>query len=167
MMPLPPPLGDGSARLWRLDRARHALTWSSGEGSFLAGGRWNSRGRRVVYCALDPATAVLEVAVHKTFRVLDTDPHVLTSAAISTLSAAFVLQPSEVPNPNWLHPGVPSAGQQKFGDELMDSHDMVVVPSVVSRNSWNIIFIAERSDGLLEDVRQEDFALDPRLHPPA
>lgn len=167
MTPLPPPLGAGGLRLWRLDRARHAKGWASGEGAFQVGGRWNSRGLRAVYCALDPATAILEVAVHKTFRTLDTDPHVLSSARIADLSAIHVLDPAGLPNPHWLHPGVPSAGQQAFGDALLAAHAMVAVPSVVSRHSWNLIFEAGRGAALLVDVLQEPFALDPRLHPPA
>lgn len=167
MTPLPPPLGDGSLRVWRLDRKRHAPGWDSGEGSFLAGGRWNSRGVRAVYCALDPATAILEVAVHKSFRVLDTEPHVLTSARVVDPSALHVIAAAELPNPNWLNPGVPSAGQQAFGDGLLGAHGLIVVPSVVSRHSWNAVFASAAGRGLLDDVQQEPFALDPRLHPPA
>ena len=63
MTPLPPPLGNGALVMWRLDQARFAPQWDSGEGAYLAGGRWSSRGVRAVYAALDPATAILEVAV--------------------------------------------------------------------------------------------------------
>lgn len=52
---------------WRLDQSKYAATWDSGEGAFLVGGRWNSRGVRAVYCAIDPATAILEVAVQRDF----------------------------------------------------------------------------------------------------
>ncbi len=31
-----------------------------GSGGLRASGRWHSRGRRIVYCALNPATALLE-----------------------------------------------------------------------------------------------------------
>ena len=75
MIPLPPLLGGKDLIGWRIDNNRHAATWDSGEGSFRFGGRWNSRGVRAVYCSLDPATAILEVAVHKGFRVLDTVAH--------------------------------------------------------------------------------------------
>ncbi len=166
MTPLPPPIGPGGIRLWRLDRTRHASTWDSGEGSYIAGGRWNSRGRRIIYCALDPATAILEVAVHKTFRTLDTDPHTLTSGRLTNPALVRRLDPADIPNPNWLVPGVPSSGQQGFGDDLLDRHEIVFVPSVVSRHSWNaIVSIAGRS--ALDDVQQQPFVLDPRLHPPA
>ena len=82
MTPLPGPLGGSEVLAWRLDTAVHAQSWDSGEGGFIAGGRWNSRGVRAVYCAVDPATAILEVAVHKGFPALDTVPHVLTAMEV-------------------------------------------------------------------------------------
>lgn len=164
MTPLPPPLGAGEIRFWRLDHARHAATWSSGEGAFLVGGRWNSRGVRAVYASLDPATAILEVAVHKGFKALDTVPHVLTSARIADPALVRVVPPEEVPNPNWLVPTVHGPGQQAFGDALLASGAFVFVPSTVSRHSWNVVFDVGWAVGRFEDVRQERFALDPRLH---
>lgn len=76
MTPLPAALGGKDFIAWRLDRDAYAPTWDSGEGSYLAGGRWNSKGVRAVYCSIDPATAILEVAVHKGFDVLDTVHHI-------------------------------------------------------------------------------------------
>jgi RES domain-containing protein len=164
MMPLPPPLGSGEFIFWRLDKKIHAATWNTGEGSFRAGGRWNSRGIRTVYAALDPATAILEVAVHKGFRALDIDPHVLTSARILDLTNVHIVRAADVPNANWLKPGTPSAGQQAFGDGLVNAYSFILIPSVVSTHSWNILFV-NTGAGLYDNVSQEDFALDGRLHP--
>jgi RES domain-containing protein len=63
---------------------------------------------RAVYAALDPATAILEVAVHETFKTLSTVPHVLTSARIADAGHADVVNPADVPNHNWLRPGAVS-----------------------------------------------------------
>lgn len=167
MTPLPPPLGSGELVFWRLDQAKFKLTWDSGEGGFLAGGRWNSRGMRAVYAALDPATAILEVAVHKTFRTLDTVPHVLTSARIVDAGKAHVVHAADVPSANWLRPGAVGAGQQAFGDALLRAHPFVLIPSAVSPHSWNVIFDPARAKGFYGSVAQEPFALDPRLHPPS
>lgn len=150
---------------WRLDQSKYAATWDSGEGAFLVGGRWNSRGVRAVYCAIDPATAILEVAVNKGFRALDTVPHVITAATIDP-DGVFVVEPSTVPNPNWLRPGIPGAGQQAFGDELLAKHRFIVIPSVVSTASWNLIFIGSNASGSYKLRSQDPFALDTRLHPP-
>jgi RES domain-containing protein len=162
--PLPAPLGGTELVAWRLDQASYAGTWDSGEGAYLVGGRWNGKGVRAVYCSVDPATAILEVAVHKGFKALDTVPHVLTAITIEP-RRAFVVDPAIIPNPNWLRPGIPSAGQQAFGDELLGAHKIVLVPSVVSTASWNLMFVAANAAGSYAMKSQEPFALDPRLHP--
>lgn len=163
MTPLPPPLGSGEIRFWRIDQERHRADWASGEGAFRVGGRWNMRGMRAVYAALDPATACLEVAVHKGFRVLDTAPHYLTSARIRDVSRLHIVWPESVANPNWLTPASPGKNQQRHGTALLQQHGCILIPSAVSRHSWNLIFDAEQAEGLYEDVAQERFALDPRL----
>jgi RES domain-containing protein len=165
--PLSPPLGSGEIVAWRLDQAIHAGTWSSGEGAFRLGGRWNSKGTRAVYCSIDPATAILEVAVHKGFRALDTVPHVLTSLRIVDPTQIHLADPSSLPNPNWLAPGIPGAGQQEFGDRLLASHDFVAIPSAVSQHSWNLIFDSEKVKEKYLLLDQEPFALDTKLHPPS
>ena len=166
MTPLPPPLGRAELVAWRLDQAKFRSAWDSGEGAYRVGGRWNGRGVRAVYCSLDPATAILEVAVHKGFRALDTVPHVLTALEITDPSRVHVVDPAAVPNANWLRPGIPSAGQQAFGDALLAQHTFVVIPSTVSSHSWNLIFVAATAAGAYGMRLQEDFALDTRLHPP-
>jgi len=115
---------------------------------------------------LDPATAILEVAAHEGFRTLDTVPHVRTAVTIGDLTRVHVVDPAAVPNPNWLRPGSPSAGQRAFGDSLLALHAFVVIPSTVSTHSWNVIFIAATATGAYTMRLQERFALDTRLHPP-
>lgn len=159
-------LGGNALVAWRLDQAVHAATWDSGEGAYRVGGRWSGRGVRAVYCALDPATAILEVAVHKGFKALDTVPHTLTELLVLDPAAVHVVNPSDVPNPNWLRPGALSAGQQAFGDKLLAAHRFVVLPSVVSTHSWNLVFVAASAAGSYALKGQEAFALDTRLHPP-
>lgn len=166
MIPVPGALGARDLVAWRIDHASFASTWDSGEGSFLYGGRWNSPGVRAVYCSLDASTAILEVAVHKTFRVLDTVPHVLTALRVNDVLSVHVVHPSNVPDPNWLRPGNPGASQQAFGDSLLASHKFILIPSAVSPHCSNLIFDAARAKGDYVLELQEPFTLDPRLRPP-
>ena len=122
---------------------------------------------RTVYCALDPATAILEIAVHKTFRVLDTQPHTLTAAAVNDPADIVVVEPASVPNPSWLRPGVPGAGQQAFGAALLSAHRFILIPSAVSPHSWNLLFDSARAAGRYRLLSQNVFALDTSLHPPS
>lgn len=163
MILLPAPFGTGELVAWRLDGERHASTWDSGEGSFRVGGRWNSPGIRAVYMSIDPATAILEVAVHKGFPALDTVSHTLTSATILDPGKIHIVKPADVPNANWLRPCVPSLGQQQFGDALLARHPFILIPSAVSTYSWNLLFIAEHAKTLYKLRSQERFALDTRL----
>lgn len=167
MTPLPAGVSGAALLAWRLDGWQHRDSWDSGEGARLFGGRWNSAGTKVVYCSVDPATAILEVAVHKGFETLDTVAHVLTAARIELPEDVHIVQPEDVPNPNWLRPGTPSTGQQAFGDALLAAHPFVLIPSAVSTYSWNLLFHPGRAAGRYTLVRQERFALDTRLHPPA
>jgi RES domain-containing protein len=151
---------------WTLCATPFAATWDSGEGAYLFGGRWNSKGQRVVYAAVDPSTAILEVAVHKGFRVLDTVPHTLVRFTVSDPAQVHVVQRADVPNPHWLVPGTPSAGQQQFGDALLVQHPFVLIPSTVSPHSWNLLVNASTAKALVTEITKEAFALDTRLHPP-
>ena len=147
MTPLPFPLGGEELVAWRLNQEKYRTTWGSGEGAYRVGGRWNSRGVRAVYCSIDPATAILEIAVHKGFKALDTVSHVLTAVTITDPSSVYVVDPGSIPNPNWLRPGMPSAGQQAFGDELLKMHKFILILSAVSSHSWNLIFVASAAAG--------------------
>jgi RES domain-containing protein len=166
MTPLPAALGGNELVVWRLDIAGFAASWDSGEGAFLFGGRWNGKGLRTVYCSIDPATAILEVTVHKGFRALDIVPHVLTAATILDPAAVHVVDPASLSNANWLRPGLPSAGQQDHGNQLLSQHKFIAIPSAVSSHSWNLIFVTGVASGGYRVRMQEPFALDTRLHPP-
>lgn len=163
---LPAALGGKDFAAWRLDRDIYASTWDSGEGSYRVGGRWNSKGVRAVYCSIDPATAILEVAVHKGFDTLDSVPHVLTSLIILDLASIHVVDAAAIPNKNWLRPVEPSAGQQRFGDDLLRRHKLLLIPSAISNRSWNLVFLKDKAAGGYALRAQEAFSLDTRLNPP-
>ncbi len=171
MTPLPAAL-EGAARpafpalvtAWRLDAARYAPQWDSGWGAQRHGGRWNAKGQAAVYCSLDPATCLVEAAVHRGFDVLDSQPHVL-SCLLLDATAAFVVQPDDLPNPAWLQGGSPSAGQQRWGSAMLADHGALVLPSTVSRPSWNLVFSPEHAAGRWQLLAQQRLVVDARLNP--
>jgi len=160
-------LGGTELIAWRLETSKHFKTWQTAEGAFLVGGRWSSAGRRVLYTSIDPSTAIVEVGVHKGFNTLDAVPHTLIEIEISDPARVYVVQPTALPNPSWLRPGTISEGQQTFGDGLLASNPLVVVPSVVSTHSWNLLIDVAGAAGLFSLRGSEAFALDPRLNPVA
>mgnify|MGYP001262275418 CR=1 FL=1 len=166
MTPLPAVVvAGGTIECWRLEKEIHFPTWHAAIGAMRVGGRFSSPGRAVLYTSLDPATAILEVAVHKGFETLDVVPHRLLRVGIAVPAGkALVVQPSDVPNPNWLRPANPTPGQQAFGDRLLAAHGIVMIPSVVSSHSWNCLIDVASTPGLAAClVSDERFALDPRL----
>ena len=167
MTPLPAPLGTSPVVIWRVDKEAYASTWDSGIGAAAEGGRWNSKGVNAVYCSIDPATAIVEVAVHKGFDTLDTIEHVLTGAEMFDVSNVHIVFPKDIPNPNWLRPAPPSRGQQAFGDSLLKTYNFLIIPSAVSVHSWNILFTPRLAGGCYTKVHQERLALDTRLNAPS
>lgn len=168
MAALPAALAPGRSaplQAWRIDAQARADRWDSGIGAELYGGRWNPKGQRAVYCSLDPATCIVEAAVHRGFAVLDTQPHVLSCLQLDAAGVRVVL-PDELPNPAWLHGGVPSAGQQRFGAALLAAHGIVVLPSAVSKCSWNLVFAPEVAAGCWRLLHQQRLVIDTRLNPP-
>jgi RES domain-containing protein len=160
MNPLP---WDGKWHAWRLDREIFKNTWDSGIGAQQSGGRWNPPGRRVIYASADPATAILEVAAHAGFDMLDRVPHVLTRFEVRDSNLIKIVQPEDVPNPNWLTPTQPSPNQQHFADELLAEHPFVLIPSAVSDHSWNLLVSCDLAADKFQLVSQERFGLDTRL----
>lgn len=168
MAALPGALAPGAPlQAFRLDTAVHAPAWDSGIGAELAGGRWNPKGVRVVYCSFDPSTTLLESAVHRGFSVLDARPFMLSRMEILTPGDVQVVQPEDVPNPAWLHGGLPSAGQQAWGAARLAGAAFVAFPSVVSKSSWNLVFRPDLARGRYTLIRQDRLVLDTRLNPPA
>lgn len=134
-------------------------------GAEKVGGRWSPKGRAVIYASLDPATSILEVAVHHGFEPLDVVAHTLLSIEILEPASVHIVQPSAVPNARWLRSGSISAGQQAFGAALLDKHALVLIPSAVSIRSWNLLIDVGSATGLFRVASSEAFVLDTRLHP--
>jgi RES domain-containing protein len=62
----------------------------SGSGGVRAGGRWHSRGKRIVYLADHPASAVLEMLVHIDRDLLPATYRLLRVIVPETVTAEMV-----------------------------------------------------------------------------
>ncbi|MDD2878288.1 MAG: RES family NAD+ phosphorylase [Acidiphilium sp.] len=112
--------------VWRITKRRYADL--SGTGAKLAGGRWNSPGVAVVYCADHSALAALEVRVH-----LDLPPELLPDD--------FVLMKIELPDepPEEIRAIPPDP--RVFGDHWIALGRMAVlrVPSILVPDAFNYL----------------------------
>ena len=123
-------------RAWRIVRERHADSAFSGEGAFRVGGRWNSRGTRVVYSSASQALAVLESLVHLNppvvFRyvsfAIEFDEELVMEVGADLLPA------------NWREQPVPPS-TRALGDAWIRSKKSAVlaVPSVVVPGEANYL----------------------------
>lgn len=166
MTPLPARLEPPAPLVaWRIDAQRHASAWDSGVGAQSFGGRWNPKGRKAIYCSIDPSTCLVESAVHRGFKVLDSQPHVLTCLEILDLQAIKVVMPADVPNPAWLEGGLPSRHQQHWGADLLERHGIVLFPSSVSKRSWNLVLEPGVAAGRYQVRSQDRLSVDTRFNP--
>lgn len=122
---------------WRLTKTIHADTAFDGGGARRLGGRFNSPGLAVVYCAESLALALLEVAVHvPTYKALEGYIYFklfFPEDMVETISL------SQLPK-NWRTTPAPRSTRM-LGDEWLRAGKSAIlqVPSVVVPESSNFL----------------------------
>jgi RES domain-containing protein len=146
---------------WRIVKAKHAATAFSGEGAEKAGGRWNSRGRAIVYASGTLSLAALETLVHISplapfkyvaFRI-EFDAALVEKASLDTLP------------PNW-DAEPPGQSSMAFGDEwvLQARSAVLEVPSAIIPIEFNYLLNPSHPDFRKISIgKPEYFTFDPRL----
>jgi RES domain-containing protein len=149
---------------WRITTTPDPHRAFSGDGARIRGGRWNSKGTRVVYTADYPAAAILEqivqtssvasLPIYNLFRV--TLPETMVSVVdSSTLPGA------------WRDPGRDPA-VQAIGDAWVAKRTSLAlqVPSAIAPHHVNYLLNPAHPEfAALTIAAPERFALDPRLPP--
>ena len=151
-------------RAYRIADSRHPIF--DGTGAFVAGGRWNSAGRRFVYAADSFAAAMLEILVHagigrlpRTQRWIDIVIPGGVSFAIAAMDdlAGWDLEDSAV--------------ARETGDRWYDEGRSLIlsVPSVVTGGlSQNLLLNQNHPEfALLEASEPREVLWDRRLFPAA
>ena len=123
-------------RFWRICRRRFAAAAATGEGARLYGGRWNSKGMRVVYASTSLALAAVETFVNLEPNVQPKDL-VSIEGEIPELEIGGV-DPQSLPS-DWHKVGNESL--HRFGDEWIRAGQTValLVPSAAIRGEWNVL----------------------------
>lgn len=142
-------------RIYRICRAIHARL--DGEGAKLAGGRWNSPGRRVIYMAETISLAVLENLVHM---------------AKEDFPAGYVVIAADVPdgivvtNEEDLVKQSPGLDQRGLGDRWIDlcASAVLVVRSTIVPFEHNYLLNPQHSDfAAIQVEAAAPFVFDERL----
>lgn len=135
---------------WRICRRPHANL--TGDGAKLAGGRWNSPGRPMLYTAATPELAALEVRVH-----LDLPPELIPDDYVLMSIDLDGLEVEEVRR----LPADPAA----FGHRWLEEARTPVLRarSVIIPEAANLLVNPRHPSGPGRIQTIRDFAFDPRL----
>lgn len=132
----------------------------NGEGAYRVGGRWNSKGVRMVYTSTSIALSSLEVLVHTDGLPIPNGMILLTFEVPNKY-----IQLLENPPLNWNE--IPPKGAAKIvGDKFISSNRILglKVPSAIIPEEYNVLFnpLHLHMDKV-ELVSQRDYAFDGRL----
>jgi RES domain-containing protein len=149
-------------RFWRICRRRYAADGSSGEGARLYGGRWNSRGVRVVYASTSLALAAVETFVNLEPKLLPKDLVAIEGEIPDALEVAR-LDLKRIPR-NWHEAGNESL--RRIGDQWISGGRTVamLVPSAAIRGEWNLLLNPAHADfRKVKFDAPKPFAFDARM----
>jgi RES domain-containing protein len=147
---------------WRICQARWAPTAFSGAGAAEFAGRWNSPGRKAVYCATTRALAAMEILANVE------EKSILRKAGFVAIAVeipdGLIFLPRALPG-DWRRTPV-SSGPRKFGDKFLDRsrYPAMRVPSVVILGEFN--FVLNPLQARFADLKighPETFQFDPRV----
>lgn len=134
-----------------------------GQGGLLASGRWHTRGRRILYCAPDPATALLEVLVHSAVRT----PEALEGFQFLKIELSDEMSTERVEDDllpgDWMQRVEVT---REWGDRWLRSgaSALLRVRSVLVPETWNILVNPMHPDTVgMTSLAEIRFPLDARL----
>jgi RES domain-containing protein len=152
---------------WRLAKAQYQKSALDGVGSALGGGRWNSVGTRVVYCASTLALAVLEVRVD--IPLANCPPRARYVGLEILIDSACIESVTKLPRGWRVTPAASTQGTaaRTFGDQWVTEKRSVALrlPSaVIPSESIYLLNSAHADFGRAVQVgRETEVFLNPRL----
>lgn len=125
---------------WRISDPAFATSKSeilSGEGAFSFGGRWNTKGHRVVYLGGNLATAAMELLVH-----LDSVTVLNTYSKMEVFfdeTHVLLIDPEDLPE-DWVDSAMNPA-TQLIGDDWIEKQESLIlkVPCAVIEGEFNYL----------------------------
>lgn len=150
------------ASAWRIVLASEAAAAFSGQGAWRYGGRWNSRGVRVIYASEHQSTAALEVFIHNKPFSPDQKYKAFHLEWPDSLTEIFPVK--KLPK-NW-RATPPLADTMEIGDRWVQERRSAVLalPSVISPADTNFLLNPEHRDfKRIRIASPIDFDFDPRL----
>ena len=130
----------GPLRAFRIADMRRPIF--DGSGAMIYGARWNSPGRRVIYAAETYAAALLEILVHASGSVPQSQGYV----EIEIPSGLSIEEIAEDDAPGWDSPSFEAT--RAFGDRWYDERrtPVLMVPSVVTHVERSVLIDQDHPD---------------------
>jgi RES domain-containing protein len=149
-------------KLWRICRRRYVAEAATGEGARLYGGRWNSRGVRVVYASTSLALAAVETFVNLEPNLRPADL-VSIEGEIPAGVGTGRIDPASLP-PRWHESRDESL--RRFPDAWIRAGETaaLLAPSAAIRGEWNVLLNPAHSDFLkITFEKPRPFEFDARM----
>jgi RES domain-containing protein len=150
--------------VWRICEATFAESAFSGEGASIVGGRWNSKGKQMVYTAEHLSLAILELFVHLNVPNVERDFFVAIKAEIPDNLDVEYMNIDRLASDWYLSSSKSSL--QALGDEWMDSTrtPILAVPSAIVPQEFNYLInpLHPQFDRLII-ARPQPFNFDTRM----
>ena len=151
-------------RFWRICRRRYASEAASGEGARLYGGRWNSRGVRLVYASTSLALAAVETFVNLEPNLRPADLVSIEGEIPETLEIGE-LDPTLLPK-TWY--ATRDESLRRFGDEWVRAGKTLalILPSAAIRGERNLLLNPAHADFSKVTLKEPRvFEFDVRMFP--
>jgi RES domain-containing protein len=149
-------------KFWRICRRRYVAEAASGEGARLYGGRWNSRGVRVVYASTSLALAAVETFVNLEPNLQPGDL-VSIEGEIPEATGVEKVDLKALPA-HWYETRDESL--RRFGNEWIEAGRTValLVPSAAIRGEWNVLLNPAHADfSKVKFQKPQPFKFDARM----
>jgi RES domain-containing protein len=149
-------------QFWRICRLRYAAEAATGEGARLAGGRWNSRGVRVVYASTSLALAAVETFVNLEPNLQPKDLVSIEGTIPESLEIGR-LNPEDLPK-RWHE--AKDESLHRFGDDWVRAARTValLVPSAAILGEWSLLLNPLHADfAKISFQKPEPFRFDLRM----
>lgn len=145
--------------LWRI--SNH--TSLAGESGLRASGRWHTRGKRVVYCAENPAAALLEILVHLEIELGDLPARYrLLKVSVPDHVKVERVSPADLPR-DWV---ANTQATRAIGDDWLTRAAtwLLAVPSAIVPETSNVVLNPAHPDAERIVITQtSDHLIDSRL----
>jgi RES domain-containing protein len=149
-------------RAFRLSPKAHQTTAFSGEGARLAGGRWNHKGQRMVYCSESRALAALEYFVNLDLAL---GPPRLVFIQVQVPDGLIAELDMSVLPADWRTYPAPDSVKD-IGSSWIERAESaaLLVPSTVMPEERNLLLNPEHEDfRRIEIAKPRAFAFDARM----